>query len=71
MSALPPKADIAEHKKDVYFVREADIRAYDGRATLDVPIKPVCRLRGACCPSAGDSTQAGLFNSRSAFAWLS
>ena len=26
MSALPPKADIAEHKKDVRFVPKADIR---------------------------------------------
>jgi hypothetical protein len=30
MSALPPKADIAEHHRDVRFVPEADIQAAFG-----------------------------------------
>jgi hypothetical protein len=37
MSALPPKADMVQHRCNVRYVPKADIRAYDGRSHTGCP----------------------------------
>jgi hypothetical protein len=48
MSALPPKADMARHDRDVRFVPKADIGCV-GQATLDDERKTSPRLPNVPC----------------------